>query len=195
MTLESASTIGIRTLRVTLLDTCLPNPRKGWGQTLKFQQQTQADDTQAEMFLRAYVTGSSVPDPPCVASYYCLFVCSLNPTDIKKGPPSTTIGGCRASQFDQWMFPVPASHRFASSNWARCFFLSLLHTGLPPQPHKGGLAPGGCFLSLLHTGSSPQIGGWMFPVTVSHRFATSTSQGRLHSSLVYVTIFSCRHNF
>jgi hypothetical protein len=90
MTLESASTVGIRTLRVTLLDTRLPNPRKAWGQTLQFRQRTQADDTQAEMFLGTYVTGSSVPDPPCVASYYYLFVYSLNPTDIKKEPTSTS---------------------------------------------------------------------------------------------------------
>jgi hypothetical protein len=89
MTLESASTIGILTLQVTLLDTQLPNPCKAWGQTLQFRQRTQADDTQAEMFLRTYVTGSSVPDPPCVASYYCLFVYSLSPKDIKKEPPLT----------------------------------------------------------------------------------------------------------
>ncbi len=98
MTLESASTIGIQTLRVTLLDTRLPNPREAWGQTLQIRQWTQADDTRAEMILGTYVTESSMPDPPCVASYYCLVVCSLNPTDIKKGLPSTTIGGCRASQ-------------------------------------------------------------------------------------------------
>ncbi len=51
---------------------------------------SEADDTQAEMFLRTYVTGSSVQDPPCVASYYCLFIYSLNPTDIKMEPPSTS---------------------------------------------------------------------------------------------------------
>jgi hypothetical protein len=39
-----------------------------------------------------------MPDPPCGVSYYCLIVCSLNPTDNKKGPLSTNIGGCRASQ-------------------------------------------------------------------------------------------------
>jgi hypothetical protein len=77
MTLESAYTADIETLRVTLLDTQLPNLCKGWGQTLQLRQQSQADDTQAGMFLRMYVTGSSEPDPPCAASYYCLFACSL----------------------------------------------------------------------------------------------------------------------
>ena len=77
MTSELVSTVGIRTLQVTFLDTQLPNPRKVWGQTLQFWQWTQANDTRAEMFLGTYVTGSSVPDPPCVASYYCSFVCSL----------------------------------------------------------------------------------------------------------------------
>jgi hypothetical protein len=102
MTLESASTVGIRTLRVTLLDTRLTNPREAWGQALQLWQWTQADDTRAELFLWTYVTESSVLDPPCVASYYCLIVCSLKPTDIKKEPPSTTIGGCRASQEGFW---------------------------------------------------------------------------------------------
>jgi hypothetical protein len=91
MTLELASTVGIRTLRVTLLDTRLLNPCEAWGQTLQFRQQTQEDNTRDEMFLRTYVTGSSVPDPPCVASYYCLCVYSLSPTDIKKEPPSTSL--------------------------------------------------------------------------------------------------------
>jgi hypothetical protein len=74
---ELASTVGIRKLRVTLLDTQMPDPHKAWGQTLQFRQWTKANDTRAEMFLGIYVTGSSVPDPPCVASYYCLFVCFL----------------------------------------------------------------------------------------------------------------------
>ncbi len=51
---------------------------------------SEADDTRAEMFLRTYVTGSSVQDPPCVASYYYEFVYSLNTTDIGKEPLSTS---------------------------------------------------------------------------------------------------------
>jgi hypothetical protein len=43
-----------------------------------------------------------VPHPPRVASYLILFICFLNPTDIEKGPPSTTIGGRRASQEGFW---------------------------------------------------------------------------------------------
>jgi hypothetical protein len=44
MTLVSASTIGIRPRRDTLVDTQLPNPHEAWGQTLQFRQRTQADD-------------------------------------------------------------------------------------------------------------------------------------------------------
>jgi hypothetical protein len=51
MTLELASTIGIWTLWVTLLDTRLPNLCKAWGQTLQFRQRTQADNTRAEISL------------------------------------------------------------------------------------------------------------------------------------------------
>jgi hypothetical protein len=51
----------------------------------------EANDTRAEMFLRTNVTGSSVQDPPCVASYYCLFVYSLNTTDITKELPSMSL--------------------------------------------------------------------------------------------------------
>jgi hypothetical protein len=54
-----------------------------------------------------------VPNPPRVASYLVLFICFLNPTDIKKGPPSTTIGGRRASQESFWggvPTPNPQDH-------------------------------------------------------------------------------------
>ena len=90
----------------------LPNPREAWGQTLQLRQRTQADDRGRRISCHrtpctlwrpgAPATRHSVPHPPRVASYLVLFICFLNPTDIKKGPPSTTIGGRRASQESFW---------------------------------------------------------------------------------------------
>ncbi len=57
-----------------------------------------------------------------------------SPGHITKGPSSTTIGGRRASQFDQWMFPVSASDRFATLDWGSFFschcFTQICHLNL-----------------------------------------------------------------
>ena len=113
--------------RATGTDTQLPDPRAAWGQTLQLRQRTQADDpglrfshrtprtldtlsSTAGYLIESWVVadagGSCHRDTQCQTHHEwyhtCLLVCFLQLTGTTKGPPSTTIGGRRASLEGFW---------------------------------------------------------------------------------------------